>query len=41
VVVLGRQGAAELSVRDLAEAARTVPYEVLTSISTRVPRLYV
>jgi alanine racemase len=29
-----------LDARDLAEAAGTIPYEVLTNVSRRVPRVY-
>jgi alanine racemase len=41
VVALGRQGAAEITAIEAAQWADTIPYEVLTSISRRVPRLYV
>ena len=40
VVLIGRQGEATLSASDLAEASGTIAYEVLTSISPRVPRIY-
>jgi alanine racemase len=40
VVMLGRQAEASLDARDLAEAADSTAYEVLTSISRRVPRIY-
>jgi alanine racemase len=40
VVVLGRQGDAVLGARELAEAAGTIPYEALTNLSARVPRIY-
>jgi alanine racemase len=40
VVVLGRQAGAEISARDLAEASGTIPYEVITNLSARVPRVY-
>jgi len=40
VVLIGRQRDAELSASDLAEASGTIAYEVLTSISPRVPRVY-
>lgn len=38
VVLLGRQGGAEIRVEDLAEAAGTLPYEILSRIGRRVPR---
>ena len=41
VVLFGRQGAAHLSVADLARAAGTIPYEILVRISPRVRRVYV
>jgi alanine racemase len=40
VVLLGRQGEAELRLHDLARWAGTIPYEILCGISKRVPRLY-
>ena len=40
VVLLGRQGGEEISAIDLAEAGRTIAYEVLTNVSRRVPRFY-
>ena len=40
VLLLGEQGGASLDARDLAVAAGTIPYEVLTNVSRRVPRLY-
>lgn len=41
VVLLGAQGDARVEVSELAEAAHTVPYEIFTSVSRRVPRFYV
>lgn len=41
VVLIGEQGNERITVEDLAEWAGTIPYEVLTNINTRVPRLYV
>lgn len=41
VILLGRQGEAEISADDLADWAGTISYEVLTNINTRVPRVYV
>ena len=40
VVLLGRQGAAEITADELAGWAGTIPYEVLTNINARVPRVY-
>ncbi len=40
VVLLGRQGDEEVTAGELAERAGTIPWEILTGINTRVPRLY-
>jgi alanine racemase len=39
-VVFGTQGAANYSVDELALAAGTISYEILTRVSARVPRIY-
>lgn len=39
-LLLGEQSGITLDARDLAAAARTIPYEVLTNVSRRVPRVY-
>ncbi len=39
-VLLGRQGDDEISANDLARLRNTIPWEVLTSMSQRVPRVY-
>ncbi len=39
-VVLGKQGLAEISAGMLAAASGTIPYEVITNLSARVPRVY-
>jgi alanine racemase len=41
VILLGEAAGQRISAEDLAEWAGTVPYEILTNINTRVPRLYV
>ena len=41
VILVGEVGKERISVEDLAEWAGTIPYEILTNINTRVPRLYV
>jgi alanine racemase len=41
VVLLGADGAAVITCEDLAAWAGTIPYEILTNINTRVPRVYV
>lgn len=40
VLLLGEQEGSVLDARDLAVAAGTIPYEVLTNVSRRVPRVY-
>jgi alanine racemase len=40
VVLIGEQGRACVTVEELAEWAGTVPYEILTAINARVPRIY-
>lgn len=40
VILLGRQGGAEISADEMAGWAKTISYEVLTSISARVPRIH-
>lgn len=41
VVLIGRQGGEVITADEIAEASDTISYEVFTSISKRVPRLYV
>jgi alanine racemase len=41
VILLGESGGEQITVEDLAEWAGTIPYEILTNISSRVPRVYV
>ena len=40
VTLLGRQGAAQITAEELAGHLETIPYEILCSISPRVPRIY-
>ena len=40
VILLGSDGKNFISCEDLADWAGTVPYEILTNINTRVPRIY-
>jgi alanine racemase len=39
VVLVGRQGADEMTVADIADRLGTITYEVTTAISARVPRV--
>jgi alanine racemase len=41
VILLGEDGGEVITCEHLAEWAGTIPYEVLTNINTRVPRVYV
>jgi len=40
VVLIGRQGGNEIRCEELARLAGTIPYEIVCSISNRVPRIY-
>ncbi len=40
VVALGGQGGEEIRARELATQAHTIPWEILTNIGARVPRVY-
>lgn len=40
VVLVGGVGNEHIAVEDLAQWAGTIPYEILTNINTRVPRVY-
>jgi alanine racemase len=39
-VLLGTSGSATITIEELAAWAGTIAHEVLTSINTRVPRVY-
>jgi alanine racemase len=41
VLLIGEAGDCALTANDLADWAGTIPYEILTNINTRVPRVYV
>lgn len=41
VILIGGEGDAAIRCEDLAAWAGTIPYEILTNINTRVPRVYV
>jgi alanine racemase len=40
VTLIGRQGGAEITAGELAALAGTIPYEIVTLITSRVPRIY-
>ncbi|MCI0748043.1 MAG: alanine racemase [Verrucomicrobia subdivision 3 bacterium] len=39
-VLIGRQGSRQITVNQLAGWCRTIPWEILTAITARVPRIY-
>jgi alanine racemase len=39
-ILIGESESASITCEDLAEWAGTIPYEILTNINTRVPRVY-
>jgi alanine racemase len=41
VILLGEAGDEKIRAEDLADWAGTIPYEILTNINTRVPRVYI
>jgi len=41
VVLIGEMGDERITAEDLAAWAGTIPYEILTNINTRVPRVYI
>jgi alanine racemase len=41
VTLIGESGSEAISAQDLADWAGTIPYEILTNINTRVPRVYI
>ncbi|MFH1791689.1 MAG: alanine racemase [Candidatus Omnitrophota bacterium] len=40
VVLIGKQGFGEITVEDLSRMAGTIPYEIVTGVTSRVPRVY-
>jgi len=40
VVLVGHQGSGSITVEAVAQAAGTIPYEILTGLNQRIPRLY-
>ncbi len=41
VILLGKDGNSSITAEELADWAATIPYEILTNINTRVPRIYI
>jgi alanine racemase len=40
-VIIGSQGKETISALDLANHLGTIPYEICTAITSRVPRIYI
>jgi alanine racemase len=40
IILVGQSGEQHITVEELASWAGTIPYEILTNINTRVPRVY-
>ena len=40
VVAIGKQGSEQITVHDIAEHIQSIPYEVLTNLNIRLPRLF-
>jgi alanine racemase len=40
VVLIGRQGAAEITAQEWADRLETIAYEVVCGVGPRVPRVY-
>jgi alanine racemase len=40
VILIGGKGDQRITVEELATWAGTIPYEIMTNINTRVPRIY-
>lgn len=41
VVLIGKQGDAGISIEEVAENVDTIPYEILTGLNERIPRVYI
>jgi len=41
VILMGSDGTSSITCEELAQWAGTIPYEILTNINTRVPRVYI
>ena len=41
VLLIGEMDGESITCQDLADWAGTIPYEILTNINTRVPRVYI
>ena len=41
VVLIGEQGGECIRVEELSDLTETIPYEILTSLNERIPRVYI
>ncbi len=41
VVLIGRQGTREITVEELARLSKTIPYEIVCGLGSRIPRIYI
>ncbi len=41
VVLIGEQGHAKITAEEMAEQIKTIPYEILTGLNERIPRVYI
>ncbi|MCG2713828.1 MAG: alanine racemase [Candidatus Omnitrophica bacterium] len=41
VVLIGKQGAQEITVEELARLSKTIPYEIVCGLSNRISRIYI
>ncbi len=41
VVLIGKQGSEEISLKEVAQLCETIPYEILCLLNERIPRVYV
>ncbi|MFT5206885.1 MAG: alanine racemase [Candidatus Omnitrophota bacterium] len=40
VVLIGRSGSEEITVNELAQKAKTIPYDIVCALSNQIPRIY-
>ena len=41
VVLIGKQGGKSIKVEEISDWADTIPYEILTSLNERIPRVFI
>lgn len=40
VILIGRRKDLQITVQDLASRAKTIPYEIISRLSPKIPRIY-